>query len=165
MVKRRSIARFVIMSIIALIMLLLTVCSFTIPFTSTNYNGFINSIPLGFDYASGVSVVYNAEKTQNSDNTLSQEIDSTLSKLDRFFSYHGFSEYSIKKQGDDQIKVEVLKEQYSSVMLSLLESPQQIFFTVEEASDELTPTSYLSSNDISFAEVSYDQMPLSMASI
>lgn len=157
MVKRRSIARFVIMSIIALIMLLLTVCSFTIPFTSTNYNGFINSIPLGFDYASGVSVVYNAEKTQNSDNTLSQEIESTLSKLDRFFSYHGFSEYSIKKQGDDQIKVEVLKEQYSSVMLSLLESPQQIFFTVEEASDELTPTSYLSSSDISFAEVSYDQ--------
>lgn len=157
MVKRRSITRFVILSIIALVLLLLTVCSCIIPFTTTNYNGFMNSIPLGFDYASGVSIVYNAEKSQTNDSTLSQNIDSSLSKLDRFFSYHGFSEYSIEKQGDSQIKIEVLQEEYSSAMLSLLESPQQIFFTVQEASDELSPQSYLSSSDISFAEVSYDQ--------
>lgn len=161
MVKKRSITRFVILSIIALVLVLLTVCSFTIPGTTTNYNGFINSIPLGLDFSSGYSVVYNSEKTSSSDLTVSETIDQTLPKLDRFLSYHGFSEYTIAKQGDDQIKIEVLDDEYSSTILGLLESPQQIYFTVEEYSEEeggnTNPESYLGSSDISFAQVGYDQ--------
>ena len=161
MVKKRSITRFVILSIIALVLVLLTVCSFTIPGTTTNYNGFINSIPLGLDFSSGYSVVYNSEKSSSSDITVSETIDQTLPKLDRFLSYHGFSEYTIAKQGDDQIKIEVLDDEYSSTILGLLESPQQIYFTVEEYSEEeggnTNPESYLGSSDISFAQVGYDQ--------
>lgn len=161
MVKKRSITRFVILSIIALVLVLLTVCSFTIPGTTTNYNGFINSIPLGLDFSSGYSVVYNSEKSSSSDLTVSETIDQTLPKLDRFLSYHGFSEYTIAKQGDDQIKIEVLDDEYSSTILGLLESPQQIYFTVEEYSEEeggnTNPESYLGSSDISFAQVGYDQ--------
>lgn len=161
MVKKRSITRFVILSIIALVLVLLTVCSFTIPGTTTNYNGFINSIPLGLDFSSGYSVVYNSEKSSSSDLTVSETIDQTLPKLDRFLSYHGFSEYTIAKQGDDQIKIEVLDDEYSSTILGLLESPQQIYFTVEKYSEEeggnTNPESYLGSSDISFAQVGYDQ--------
>lgn len=161
MVKKRSITRFVILSIIALVLVLLTVCSFTIPGTTTNYNGFINSIPLGLDFSSGYSVVYNSEKSSSSDLTVSETIDQTLPKLDRFLSYHGFSEYTIAKQGDNQIKIEVLDDEYSSTILGLLESPQQIYFTVEEYSEEeggnTNPESYLGSSDISFAQVGYDQ--------
>ncbi len=161
MVKKRSITRFVILSIIALVLVLLTVCSFTIPGTTTNYNGFINSIPLGLDFSSGYSVVYNSEKSSSSDLAVSETIDQTLPKLDRFLSYHGFSEYTIAKQGDDQIKIEVLDDEYSSTILGLLESPQQIYFTVEEYSEEeggnTNPESYLGSSDISFAQVGYDQ--------
>lgn len=161
MVKKRSITRFVILSIIALVLVLLTVCSFTIPGTTTNYNGFINSIPLGLDFSSGYSVVYNSEKSSSSDITVSETIDQTLPKLDRFLSYHGFSEYTIAKQGDNQIKIEVLDDEYSSTILGLLESPQQIYFTVEEYSEEeggnTNPESYLGSSDISFAQVGYDQ--------
>lgn len=161
MVKKRSITRFVILSIIALVLVLLTVCSFTIPGTTTNYNGFINSIPLGLDFSSGYSVVYNSEKSSSSDLTVSETIDQTLPKLDRFLSYHGFSEYTIAKQGDNQIKIEVLDDEYSSTILGLLESPQQIYFTVEQYSEEeggnTNPESYLGSSDISFAQVGYDQ--------
>lgn len=161
MVKKRSITRFVILSIIALVLVLLTVCSFTIPGTTTNYNGFINSIPLGLDFSSGYSVVYNSEKSSSSDITVSETIDQTLPKLDRFLSYHGFSEYTIAKQGDNQIKIEVLDDEYSSTILGLLESPQQIYFTVEQYSEEeggnTNPESYLGSSDISFAQVGYDQ--------
>lgn len=161
MVKKRSITRFVILSIIALVLVLLTVCSFTIPGTTTNYNGFINSIPLGLDFSSGYSVVYNSEKSSSSDLTVSETIDQTLPKLDRFLSYHGFSEYTIAKQGDNQIKIEVLDDEYSSTILGLLESPQQIYFTVEEYSEEeggnTNPESYLGGSDISFAQVGYDQ--------
>lgn len=161
MVKKRSITRFVILSIIALVLVLLTVCSFTIPGTTTNYNGFIGSIPLGLDFSSGYSVVYNSEKSSSSDITVSETIDQTLPKLDRFLSYHGFSEYTIAKQGDDQIKIEVLDDEYSSTILGLLESPQQIYFTVEQYSEEeggnTNPESYLGSSDISFAQVGYDQ--------
>ena len=161
MVKKRSITRFVILSIIALVLVLLTVCSFTIPGTTTNYNGFINSIPLGLDFSSGYSVVYNSEKSSSSDITVSETIDQTLPKLDKFLSYHGFSEYTIAKQGDNQIKIEVLDDEYSSTILGLLESPQQIYFTVEEYSEEeggnTNPESYLGSSDISFAQVGYDQ--------
>lgn len=161
MVKKRSITRFVILSIIALVLVLLTVCSFTIPGTTTNYNGFINSIPLGLDFSSGYSVVYNSEKSSSSDLAVSETIDQTLPKLDRFLSYHGFSEYTIAKQGDNQIKIEVLDDEYSSTILGLLESPQQIYFTVEEYSEEeggnTNPESYLGSSDISFAQVGYDQ--------
>lgn len=161
MVKKRSITRFVILSIIALVLVLLTVCSFTIPGTTTKYNGFINSIPLGLDFSSGYSVVYNSEKSSSRDITVSETIDQTLPKLDRFLSYHGFSEYTIAKQGDDQIKIEVLDDEYSSTILGLLESPQQIYFTVEEYSEEeggnTNPESYLGSSDISFAQVGYDQ--------
>lgn len=161
MVKKRSITRFVVLSIIALVLVLLSVCSFTIPGTTTNYNGFINSIPLGFDFSSGYSIVYNSKKTATNELSLSQAVDQTLPKLDKFFSYHGFSEYTISKLGDDQIKIEVLDDEYSSTYLNLLESPQQIYFTVEEYSEEeggnTNPQSYLTSSDISFAEVAYDQ--------
>ncbi len=157
MVKKRSITRFVIFAIIALIGILLTVCSFTIPYTTTNYNGFINSIPLGLDYASGVSVVYNAEKSDGITISTTQAVESSLAKLDKFMSYHGFSEYQINKLGDNQVELKVLEDEYSSYTLELLESPQKIYFTVEEASDTITPESFLSSKDISFAEVSYDQ--------
>lgn len=157
MVKKRSITRFVVLAFVALIGILLTVCSFTIPYTTTNYNGFVNSIPLGLDYSSGVSIVYSAEKTNSTISSTSQAVDNTLSKIDKFLSYHGFSEYEINKQGDTKIEIQILEDEYSSTMLGLLESGQKIFFTIEEASDTLTPESYLDSSDISFAEVSYDQ--------
>ena len=143
MVKKRSITRFVIFAIIALIGILLTVCSFTIPYTTTNYNGFINSIPLGLDYASGVSVVYNAEKSDGITISTTQAVESSLAKLDKFMSYHGFSEYQINKLGDNQVELKVLEDEYSSYTLELLESPQKIYFTVEEASDTVTPVAII----------------------
>ncbi len=161
MVKKRSITRFIILSIIALVLVLLTVCSFTIPGTTTVYNSFIGSIPLGFDFSSGYSVVYNGEKSSSSDLSISETIDQTLPKIDKFLSYQGFSEYTLSKMGDEQIKIEVLDKEYSQTILGLLETPEQIYFTVEEYSEEedgnTNPESYLGSSDISFAEVSYDQ--------
>ena len=158
MVKKRSITRFVFMTIVAIIGILLTVCSFTIPYTTTNYNGFINSIPLGLDYSNGISIVYSAEKSSQSNyTTLDQSIEGSFSDISKFLSFHGYSEYEIAKQGDDKLSIKVLESQYSSSILALLENPQKIYFTVEEASDEKTPNYYLSSKDISYAEVAYDQ--------
>ena len=158
MVKKRSITRFVFMTIVAIIGILLTVCSFTIPYTTTNYNGFINSIPLGLDYSNGVSLVYNAEKSSQSNYaSLDKSIEGSFADISKFLSFHGFSECEIAMQGNDKVKITLLENQYSSTIMALLESPQQIYFTVEEASDEKTPEYYLSSKDISYAEVAYDQ--------
>ena len=146
------------MTIVAIIGILLTVCSFTIPYTTTNYNGFINSIPLGLDYSNGVSLVYNAEKSSQSNYaSLDKSIEGSFADISKFLSFHGFSECEIAMQGNDKVKITLLENQYSSTIMALLESPQQIYFTVEEASDEKTPEYYLSSKDISYAEVAYDQ--------
>lgn len=158
MVKKRSITRFVFMTIVAIIGILLTVCSFTIPYTTTNYNGFMNSIPLGLDYSNGISIVYSAEKSSQSNyDSLEQSIQGSFSDISKFLSFNGFSEFEIAMQGNDQVSIKVLQDQYSSTILSLIENPQKIYFTVKEATEDEVPQYYLSSKDISYAEVAYDQ--------
>ena len=61
MTKKSSIIKYIFVCIAVALGIFLSVCSFAIPFTTVNFNGFANSIPLGLDVAGGYSVVYDVE--------------------------------------------------------------------------------------------------------
>ena len=80
--KKNSIMNFVAVAVLTAIGIVLSVCSFIIPFTSTVFNGFASSISLGLDLAGGVSVVYDCALSENSNtNDLDSAIDATVKRL------------------------------------------------------------------------------------
>ena len=104
MSKKRSIWKFAILAVIIVIGLVLTFGSFKVAGTVYNYNGFINSIPLGADLNGGISVVYESTVSSSSNtDDLDSAIDSTMSSLKNILYNHGISNVTIVKQSSDKI--------------------------------------------------------------
>ena len=81
-VKKNSILNYIAVALITILGIVLSVCSFNVPFTSFTYNGFANSIPLGLDLAGGISVVYDCSLSNDSNTqSLDTAIDGTLARL------------------------------------------------------------------------------------
>ena len=97
-VKKNSIINFVAMIVITILGIVLSVCSFDIPFTSYTYNGFANSISLGLDLAGGISVVYDCSIAKDSNTSdLDKAIDATVTRLESVITKE-YSEATRKEQ-------------------------------------------------------------------
>ena len=83
----------------------LSVCSFAIPFTTVNFNGFANSIPLGLDVAGGYSAVYDIVLEDDS-KSLDEEIDSSVQFISDVLARQGYTDAIVTKQG--QISVSAI---------------------------------------------------------
>ena len=139
MSKKKSIKRYTFAVIVTIVGILLTVCSFTIPFTTTDFNGFANSIKMGLDLKGGVVAVYNTIQLEEGE--LSDQIEATISRLTDLLSDKGYTEASITKQGTSQIRLEVPDVEDTDTLLSLIETPDILEFKSEndvEADAELT---------------------------
>jgi len=139
MSKKKSIKRYTFAVIVTIVGILLTVCSFTVPFTTTDFNGFANSIKMGLDLKGGVVAVYNTIQLEEGE--LSDQIEATISRLTDLLSDKGYTEASITKQGTSQIRLEVPDVEDTDTLLSLIETPDILEFKSEndvEADAELT---------------------------
>ena len=93
MAKRFSRINFIIVSILVAIGVFLSVCSFRMPFGSTdNFAGFINAIPLGYDLGEGRTAVYECTTTSEEITTLSSEkMDETVKFVNNALKMFGYS--------------------------------------------------------------------------
>ena len=148
--KKNSILNFVAVAILTVIGIVLSVCSFRIPFTSTTYNGFANSISLGLDLAGGISVVYDCSLSPDSNtNDLDAAIDATVARLESVIGGE-YSEAVITRQGSTGIRIEVPSVTDSDEIFGLIGDPTPLYMTLEENGE-----AYITGADISNVYVSY----------
>ena len=104
--KSNSILNYVAVVLLTIAGLVLSFCSFNIPFTTQVYNGFANSVPLGIDFVGGISVVYDCSLGADSNTTnLGIAVDGTVARLQNVISQE-YDDVSVTRQGNS-IRVEV----------------------------------------------------------
>ena len=158
MTKKRAKVGFIVLGILVAIGLLLSFCTFQIPFTYSQYNGFANSIPLGLDLSGGISAVYDCSLSKDSGtNDLSSAVDATITRLQNILYSEGFSEASVVRQGANQIRVEVPNLSDSQDLFNLIGQPASLYISTNSEFDVESPSGdYVSGNDISDVYVSYN---------
>jgi len=151
-VKKNSILNFIAVTILTIVGLVLSVCSFNIPFTNYTYNGFANSISLGLDLAGGISVVYDCSlSADNQNQDLDKAIDATVARLTEVVAGE-YSEATITRQGSTKIRIEVPSVTDSDEIFNLIGEPTPLYMTLEENGE-----ARLKGEDISDVQVSYQQ--------
>lgn len=144
--KKNSILNFVAVAILTILGIVLSVCSFNIPYSSRTFNGFARSISLGLDLAGGISIVYDCSlsSTSNTQN-LDSAIDATVTRLESVIGDE-YSEASIRRQGNTRIKIEVPDVTNSDEIFKLIGEPTPLYIT-------LTSGEYREGQDISGADI------------
>lgn len=133
-VKKNSIINFVAMIVITILGIVLSVCSFDIPFTSYTYNGFANSISLGLDLAGGISVVYDCSIAKDSNTSdLDTAIDATVTRLESVITKE-YSEATITRQGNIKIRIEVPSVTNSDEIFDMIGEPTPLYMTLTQSS-------------------------------
>lgn len=133
--KRNSIINFVAVAVLTIIGILLSVCSFKIPFTHTTYNGFANSISLGLDLAGGISAVYECSPSPDGGTQdLDKAIDATITRLTDVITKE-YSEATITKQGGTRIRIEVPSVTDSDEIFKMIGEPTPLYMTLEQKAD------------------------------
>lgn len=151
-VKKNSIINFVAMVVITILGIVLSVCSFNVPFTSFTYNGFANSISLGLDLAGGISVVYDCSLSKDSNTqNLDTAIDATVTRLESVITAE-YSEATIQRQGGTKIRIEVPSVTDSNEIFNLIGEPQPLYMTLEENGE-----AQITGTDIEDVQVSYQK--------
>ncbi len=134
--KKLSIANFIVVLILTAIGIVLSVCSFNIPFTTSTYNGFANSISLGLDLAGGVSVVYDCalpdDAAEGAD--LEKAIEATETRLKSLIT-EKYSEATITRQGSSRIRIEVPSVSDAEEVFNLIGTPTPLYMTLEQSAD------------------------------
>lgn len=132
-VKKNSIINFVAMIVITILGIVLSVCSFDIPFTSYTYNGFANSISLGLDLAGGISVVYDCSIAKDSNTSdLDKAIDATVTRLESVITKE-YSEATITRQGNTKIRIEVPSVTNSDEIFDMIGEPTPLYMTLTQS--------------------------------
>ena len=145
--KKFSIANFILVAILTLLGVVLSVCSFDIPFTTYTYNGFAKSISLGLDLAGGVSVVYECSLPDDANENLDLEnaISATEARLTSLIT-DKYSEATITRQGNTRIRIEVPSVSDAEEVFNLIGTPTPLYMTLEQKADAEV---YIKGSDIS----------------
>jgi protein-export membrane protein SecD len=123
------------LAVVLAIALFLSFASFSIPSTFTNYNGFFNSIRLGFDLQGGASVVFEASMHEDDfEGNLTQNIEGTISRIELLLESKGYNEHYVYKQGNNKIVVEVPVLTDTDYIFDKLNQPANFKITKEESS-------------------------------
>ena len=116
-------------AVLTVIGILLSVCSFTFPGTSTKYNGFANSISLGLDLAGGISAVYDCSPSADGGTQdLDKAIDATIRRLTDVITKE-YSEATIARQGNTKIRIEVPSVTDSDEIFKMIGEPTPLYMT------------------------------------
>ncbi len=154
MTKKRSIWKFVLLSIVAVIGIVLSVCPIPVPFTNYTYNGFANSISLGLDLAGGLSVVYECDATENTQD-LNSAISATEARLKEILYNEGYSESTVARQGSNRIRIEVPSAKDTDEIFSFLENPKTLYMTLEKANGTNSPEVFITGYDVANVYATY----------
>lgn len=152
MLKKHSIIKYVLITLIAVIGVLLCVVPFNVPGSTDKYNSLVGSITKDFELEGGVSAIYVLDGSNNAD-----KIDSGLNGIKKIIDNDGISNYSIYRQGENKIRFDVAGATETDSIFSNLTGGLLMNVTLEQTSDTLTnPKSYITSEDVDYAYGNYD---------
>lgn len=158
MLKKNAIVKFVFLTILAILGILLCVCPFGVPYSSNHYNGFVNAINKGVDLDGGVSAIYNCTLPEGSDGNLSESIDKSLMKIKNIFAQENFSQLYVERQGGNKVYLLASSDAFEmNKAFSYIENGKELSFTTVQVSETLTnPDVYINSSDIKLVKGDYD---------
>lgn len=152
--KKFSIANFIVTAFIVVLGVILSVCSFNVPYTTYTYNGFANSISLGLDLAGGISVVYDCSLSKDSNTqNLEDAIEATQTRLNSIIT-EKYSEATITRQGGTKIRIEVPSVTDAEEVFDLIGKPKPLHMTLKESEDAEV---YINGTDIKDVSVAYQK--------
>lgn len=135
--KKRTITKFIVTSVLVVIGLILSICSFDIGIYT--YNGFANSIKLGIDLEGGVLAVYNVKNIDDNEANFNTQVEATIARISSLLSSKGYSEATVVKQGNGlnatQIRVEVPDVDDPEEILNLIGEPASLEIKKENSED------------------------------
>lgn len=149
MKKKSSIIKLTLIGVALAIGIVLSVCSFRLPFSFYNYNSFASSIKLGLDLKGGIYAVYDAESAgvDNFDSKLA----GTQKRLQDLLVSKGYSEAVVTIEGKSRLRVEVPDVDNPSAIFELIGKPAELQFVLDDT-DEIVITG----DDVTNAEGGYD---------
>lgn len=157
MLRKNSIIKFVLISIIAILGILLCVCPFAVPYSTSNFNGFIGAISKGVELNGGVSAIYECKLPEGKDGNLTEAVDGSISKIKSIFEIEGYNELYVTRQGSDKINILVSGGRETDYSFGYIEDRKVMSFTLSQYSDELTnPEVYMTSSSILKVRPDYD---------
>jgi len=149
--RKGSIIKFSILGAIVLIVGLLSVLSFNVPFLSNGiyrFNSFASQIKLGIDLKGGVYALYEAKEDNGAD--LEQRMSGTSTRLQSLLSSKGYTEATVVREGTNRIRVEVPDVSDPQAVLKIIGSPAEL---VIKADTEDAPDTIVGSKHIQSATV------------
>ena len=150
MSKKKSKIKFAFITLIAIIGIFLTCFSFRIPFTTTIFQGFGKSIPLGLDVKGGVLAVYEVSVDNETDFTSAYE--QTVNQFGKILNSKGYAQVSISRQGDNRIRIEVPNEGANDVrdIFDILATDSEFKITKSGETDAVISGEHLKSAHASY---------------
>jgi len=114
MKKKIAKTNFILIAILLLICLLLSVCSFNIPYSNNRFKGFLNSIPLGLDFSEGVTAVYEIKGEEGT--LVSNDMDDIVNRVQTLLA-KDYNECQVTKVDDNKIRITIPADVISSKYL------------------------------------------------
>ncbi|MCL1953470.1 MAG: hypothetical protein FWF58_01845, partial [Firmicutes bacterium] len=141
MTRKGSIIKFSILGAIVLIIALLSVISFDVPFISNGiykFNSFASSINIGTDLKSGAYAVFEAKEVQNDEevSNLPQRINETRDRFYTMLSDRGYPDANVSIEGITRIRAEVPDANDPSTIFQLVDKAAKLIVRAESDSDE-----------------------------
>lgn len=150
--RRKAIKRFTFTILCLIVGIVLCICEFAIPFSNYKFVGFANAIKLGLDLKGGVVAVYDTEQLE--EGNLSNQITATMSRLEDLIAKKGYSEATITKQGETQIRIEVPDVEDTQTLLNIIETPQLLEI---KAKSGVETKADITGRDVKSAVAEYNQ--------
>lgn len=104
MKKKKAIRNYVLVSICVVILLLLSILNFPVPFTNYNFNGFVNGMNLGLDFGGGVSATYTIDTADWFDGTMDEAVSRTIDRVQDLMDKE-YPDAKVYKVDDNKVRL------------------------------------------------------------
>ena len=104
MKKKKAIRNYVLVSLFVVVLLLLSVLKFPVPFTNYNFNGFVGGMNLGLDFGGGVTATYTIETADWYDGTMDEAVSSTIDRVQTMLDKE-YADAKVYKVDDNKIRI------------------------------------------------------------
>ncbi|MEG1500113.1 MAG: protein translocase subunit SecD, partial [Clostridia bacterium] len=136
--------------------ILLSVCSFNIPFTYYKFNGFANSIKLGLDLKGGVEAVYEAKVSDGASAAgFDESLNATIKRISDLITSKGYTEATVTKQNSDRIRVEVPDVADPTDVLKMIGEPAKLAIRKTTLKEDPNSEALITGHNIKSAEAGY----------
>lgn len=133
MKKKSSIIKLALIGVVLVIGIVLSVCSFRLPFSYYNYNSFASSIKLGLDLKGGIYAVYDSESA-GVDN-FDAKLAGTQKRLQDLLVSKGYTEALVTIEDKTRLRVEVPDVDNPSAVFELIGKPAELEFVLDDTGE------------------------------